>query len=175
MFQCIFALVNHTRSQYLKRTKHSVFMLPVIVWRLCCRINSLSDHSKRRLAKSTNGFCKPRLETPCTFRFLPIHIIEIALKIAILDKTKMSIYSYKMYYSRNRYYRHIKKYYHQSFTCIWAQWVGVFFVVEFCKATRIIWITLKSDITARACTNRWSCKQRKKSIDKIWLHVGGKI
>ena len=102
MFHCILiALVNHTRSQYLKRTKHSVFMLPVIVWRLCCRINSLSDHSKRRLAKSTNGFCKPRLETPCTFRFLPIHIIEIALKIAILDKTKRSIYSHKMYTGYN--------------------------------------------------------------------------
>ena len=144
-------------------------MLPVIVWRLCGRINALSYQSKRILAKSTYGFCKFRLETPSTFWLLPIHIIEIALKIAILYKTKMSIYSYKMYYSRNRYYRHIKKYYHQSFTCIWAQWVGVFFVVEFRKATRIIWITLKSDITARACTNRWSCKQRKKLISKICL------
>ena len=141
-------------------------MLPVIVWRLCCRINSLSYQSKRILAKSTNGFCKFRLETPCTFWLLPIHIIEIALKIAILYKTKMSIYSYKMYYSRNR---HIKKYFHQVFTCIWAQWVGVFFVVEFRKATRIIWITLKSDITAWTCTDCWSCKEGNKLLGKIWL------
>ena len=72
-------------------------MLPVIVWCLCFRINALSQKSKRWLAKSTNGFCKLRLETPCTFWFLPIHIIEIALKVAILDKTKRSIYSHKMY------------------------------------------------------------------------------
>ena len=72
-------------------------MLPVIVWCLCCRINDHSCHSKRRLAKSANGFCKLRLKTPCAFWFLPIHIIEIALEIAILDKTKRSIYSHKMY------------------------------------------------------------------------------
>ena len=92
------AIENHTRLQYFTRTKHSVFMLPVIVGCIGCRINALSYHSKRRLAKSTDdGFCKLRLETPCTFGFLPIHIIEIALKIAILDKTKRSIYSHKMY------------------------------------------------------------------------------
>ena len=143
-------------------------MLPVIVWRLCCRINSLSYQSKRILAKSTNGFWKFRLETPCTFRFLPIHIIEIALKIAILDKTKRSIYSHKMYTGYNKYCAYKNSFY-QSFTCIWAQWVGIFFGVEFRETTRMIWITLKSDITARACTNCWSCKQRKKLISKICL------
>ena len=95
--------MNHTRLQYFTRTKHSVFMLPVIIWCLCCWIDALSQQSKRWLAKSFNGFCKLRLEAPCTFWFLPIHIIEIALKVAVLDKTKCSLYSHKMYKGFNKY------------------------------------------------------------------------
>ena len=145
-------------------------MLPVIVWCLGCRINALSQKSKRRLAKSINWFCKLRLETPCTFGFLPIHIFEIALKIAILDKTKRSIYSHKMYKGFHNFSSAIdipKKY--KYFTCICAQWVGVFFGVKFREATRIIWITLKSDITAWTCTDCWSCKEGNKLLGKIWL------